>query len=295
MAQQGMPPPFPGIAPPGAPPMGAPPMGGPPMGGPPMGGPPMGGPPMGVPPQAMGIPPPKLVGGIPTPRQPPNTTPSRTVYVNNINEKVQIPVLKKTLETLFQQYGKVLDVTAYSNIRARGQAFVAFEEEDSATKAIKELQHFVLYDKPLVLQYARQKSDVHAKLDGNYDEHHAARVEEKSKRPPLSAPLGPRPGMPGTGFPPGAHLPPGHQIPDEFLPPNNILFLQNLPEDIQQAQLMDLFQTYPGFREVRMIPTKRDIAFVEYEDETLAAAAKSALGGHEIEDGKPMKVTFARK
>lgn len=92
MAQQGMPPPFPGIAPPGAPPMGAPPMGGPPMGGPPMGGPPMGGPPMGgIPPQAMGIPPPKLVGGIPTPRQPPNTTPSRTVYVNNINEKVQIP------------------------------------------------------------------------------------------------------------------------------------------------------------------------------------------------------------
>jgi U2 small nuclear ribonucleoprotein B'' len=127
--------------------------------------------------------------------------------------------------------------------------------------------------------------------------------------------VGQRPGMPGQGkapcfdkqctnvlfltksigFPPGAHLPPGQQIPDEFLPPNNILFLQNLPENIQQAQLMDLFQTYPGFREVRMIPTKRDIAFVEYEDETLAAAAKSALGGHEIEEGKPMKVTFARK
>jgi U2 small nuclear ribonucleoprotein B'' len=175
MAQQGMPPPFPGIAPPGAPPM-------------------------GVPPPAMGIPPPKLVGGIPTPRQPPNTTPSRTVYVNNINENVQIPgdwlflsfhkviilsthtfdlVLKKTLETLFQQYGEVLNVTAYSNIRARGQAFVAFEEEESATKAIKELQHFVLYDKPLVLQYARNKSDVHAKLDGDYEEHHAARLEEK--------------------------------------------------------------------------------------------------------------------
>jgi hypothetical protein len=66
MAQQGMPPPFPGIAPPGAPPLGM------------------------MPPQ-MGIPPPKLMGGIPTPRQPPNTTPSRTVYVNNINEKVQIP------------------------------------------------------------------------------------------------------------------------------------------------------------------------------------------------------------
>jgi len=266
MAQQGMPPPFPGIAPPGAPPMGM------------------------IPPP-MGIPPPKLVGGIPTPKQPPNTTPSRTVYVNNINEKVQIPVLKKTLETLFQQYGEVLDVVAYGNIRARGQAFVAFKDEESATKAIKELQHFVLYDKPLVLQYARSKSDVHAKLDGDYDNHHSARLEEKAKRPPLSAPVGQPQRMPM----PGAGLPPGQQIPDEFLPPNNILFLQNLPETVQQGQLVELFQRYPGFREVRMIPTKRDIAFVEYEDETLAAAAKVSLGGYEVEEGKPMKVTFARK
>lgn len=97
------------------------------------------------------------------------------------------------------------------------------------------------------------------------------------------------------GFAPGAAPPPGQQIPDEFLPPNNILFLQNLPENVQHAQLVDLFQQHPGFREVRMIPTKRDIAFVEYEDEALAAIAKAALGGHEIEEGKPMKVTFARK
>jgi U2 small nuclear ribonucleoprotein B'' len=90
-------------------------------------------------------------------------------------------VLKKTLETLFSQYGEVLDVVAYANIRARGQAFVAFKDEEMAGKAIKELQHFVLYDKPLVLQYARSKSDVHAKMDGDYEQHHAARLEEKGK------------------------------------------------------------------------------------------------------------------
>jgi U2 small nuclear ribonucleoprotein B'' len=90
-------------------------------------------------------------------------------------------VLKKTLETLFSQYGEVLDVVAYANIRARGQAFVAFNDEESAGKAIKELQHFVLYDKPLVLQYARNRSDVHAKLDGDYDQHHSTRLGEKGK------------------------------------------------------------------------------------------------------------------
>lgn len=116
----------------------------------------------------------------------------------------------------------MLDVVAYGNIRARGQAFVAFKDEESATKAIKELQHFVLYDKPLVLQYARSKSDVHAKLDGDYDNHHSARLEEKgwlicknfifysmflsnllcihtAKRPPLSAPVGQPQRMPMPG------------------------------------------------------------------------------------------------
>lgn len=52
---------------------------------------------------------------------------------------------------MFSQYGEVLDVVAYGNIRMRGQAFVAFAEEESATKSIKELQHFVLYGKPMVI------------------------------------------------------------------------------------------------------------------------------------------------
>lgn len=51
---------------------------------------------------------------------------------------------------MFSQYGEVLDVVAYGNIRMRGQAFIAFAEEESATKSIKELQHFVLYGKPMV-------------------------------------------------------------------------------------------------------------------------------------------------
>lgn len=53
---------------------------------------------------------------------------------------------------MFSQFGEVLDIVAYSNIRMRGQAFIAYADEESATKAIKELQHFVLYGKPMVKQ-----------------------------------------------------------------------------------------------------------------------------------------------
>lgn len=95
-------------------------------------------------------------------------------------------VLKNSLRTLFKQFGDVLDVVAHQNIRMRGQAFVAFPDEASAEKAIKDLQHFVLYDKPMVLQFARNKSDVHAKSDGDYDNHYRQRMakkEEVSKLP----------------------------------------------------------------------------------------------------------------
>jgi RNA recognition motif-containing protein len=87
--------------------------------------------------------------------------------------------LKNSLRTLFQQFGEVLDVVAHPNIRMRGQAFVAFPDEECAEKAIKDLQHFSLYNKPMVLQFARNKSDVHAKKDGDYDAHYKQRMHRK--------------------------------------------------------------------------------------------------------------------
>lgn len=59
-------------------------------------------------------------------------------------------VLKTTLRGLFKTYGPVLDVVAHSNLRMRGQAFVSFESADIAEKAMKEVQRFPLYSKPMV-------------------------------------------------------------------------------------------------------------------------------------------------
>ncbi|KAG1474959.1 hypothetical protein G6F56_000025 [Rhizopus delemar] len=270
-------------------------------------------PPLGFPaPNAPSAPPPfanavplapqlKNKNGIPVDKQPLNTTPSRTVYVSNLNEKVKIDVLKSSLRTLFKQFGEVLDVVAHGNIRMRGQAFVAYPNEECAEKAIKELQHFILYEKPMVVQYSRNRSDVHAKSDGDYEMHHKLRIAKKEdvSRMPLPGSHKPtfRAGKPATKSNKSKNTPrnPTAHIPDEFLPANSILFLQNLPETITHQHLVDLFQRYSGFREVRMVPAKKTIAFVEYENEVHSAIAKSELSGFPFGPDHSMKVTFARR
>ena len=79
-------------------------------------------------------------------------------------------------------------------------------------------------------------------------------------------------------------------MPDEYLPPNKILFLQNLPESVTKDQLMALFSQYPNLHEVRLIPTKKDIAFVEYLDEGSATVAKDALHNYKLDGENKIKV-----
>jgi RNA recognition motif-containing protein len=58
--------------------------------------------------------------------------------------------MKATLRGLFKSYGEVLDVVVHGNLRMRGQAFVSFAEVDQAKKAMKDVQRFPLYSKPMV-------------------------------------------------------------------------------------------------------------------------------------------------
>ena len=83
-------------------------------------------------------------------------------------------------------------------------------------------------------------------------------------------------------------------VPDEYLPPNKILFLQNVPEDVTKDVLTATFSGYPGFREVRTVPARKTIAFVEYENEDGAISAKEGTSGMAFGE-KAIKVTFQRK
>ena len=52
---------------------------------------------------------------------------------------------------------------------------------------------------------------------------------------------------------------------------------------------------FPGFKEVRLVPGRHDIAFVEFETEVQSSAARDALQGFKITPNNAMKISFAKK
>lgn len=60
--------------------------------------------------------------------------------------------LKKSLFHVFSQYGKVLEIMANKTLKMRGQAFIVFEDVASSTRALREMQGFDFYKKPMVCQ-----------------------------------------------------------------------------------------------------------------------------------------------
>merc|ERR1712211_136624 len=63
------------------------------------------------------------------------------------------------------------------------------------------------------------------------------------------------------------------------VPPNEILFVTNLPEETNEMMLGMLFNQFPGFKEVRLVPGRADIAFVEFESAEQSTAGRDALQG----------------
>ena len=73
-----------------------------------------------------------------------------------------------------------------------------------------------------------------------------------------------------------------------------VLFLQGLPGEANETMLALLFEQYPGFREVRIVPGRPGIAFVEYEAAGQAAVARDVLHGFKLTPTHCMSVSFAK-
>ncbi|KAL7420457.1 hypothetical protein Q5752_004407 [Cryptotrichosporon argae] len=224
-----------------------------------------------------------------------------TLYLQNLNEKVRLSVMKETLALLFKPYRPVLPVVAHRNLRMRGQAFVSFADTGAALRAKRDVAEFPLYGKAISISFARTRADaVVAKLEdadgvAAHKAERLARKKEMRRSNPLRQKQ--RAKLKAGAEEPAEPLAkkPRLQVPDEYLPPNSVLFLQNLAEGTTADDLRDVFGQHPGLVEIRTIPAKRDIAFVEYADEGSATAAKDALHNFKIDGETKMKVTYAKK
>ncbi|SBT71130.1 U2 small nuclear ribonucleoprotein B'', putative [Plasmodium malariae] len=184
--------------------------------------------------------------------------PNQTLYVNNLEEKINVNDLKYLLYEFFCPYGNVLDVVLKKSNRLRGQAFVIFSNIASSTLAYKNLKGKSFLNKNININYAKTKSKKIEELEGTYKpikNYKSANIYE-----------------------------------------NKInlftLFVQNLPNEINKNALEILFNQYPGFVEARYIPG-RNVAFVDFNSYQNGDIAMNGLQSFKITPQHPMKITWS--
>ena len=173
----------------------------------------------------------------------------------------------------------------------------SFETKEIASEAMKKSQGFPLFEKPMDIQYALEPSFAVTALSGS----EAKLQQHKNKRKALQGKTHSYLYQPknfveerSRAAPKEAAVPKRQKTTHDELPPNTILFLQNLAAGTTEATLISMFKQFQGFKEVRLVPGKADIAFVEYDTELESGVAKQSLHGYRIGD-REMKVTFAKK
>ncbi|KAG8463856.1 hypothetical protein KFE25_000024 [Diacronema lutheri] len=240
--------------------------------------------------------------------------PNHTVYANNLDDHIKKQELRTQLYCLFAQYGVILDVVALKTPKMRGQAFVTFRDVASATQALHSLQGFSFFGKPLRLQYAKCKANVVAQMEGTFDprsrpkrkvefgvapgggkkavgtgaQEVVARADEPSRSAPAAL------GASARAEADGAAAAAAAAAAATAEPPNKILFVQNLPDVVNEQMLRLLFQQFESFCEVRLVPGQAGIAFVEFGDDAKAGVAMKALQAFKVTPTHTMKISFAK-
>jgi len=212
--------------------------------------------------------------------------PNQTIYVRNLNEKVKKQELRQSLYEAFSQFGRVVDVVALKTTRMRGQAFIAFEDIASATNALRGLQGFLFYDKPMVIQYAKTKSDKIAKLEGTFVPRSERKAEKDTNTASKSETLKRKRTSPILS----------KDVDNvQVGEPNHVLFIAGIPEDCSVEQLASLFVQFPGYKDTRLAAGQERVAFVEFETEDQATIALQGMQGFRISETSQLIIVYAKK
>ncbi|KAL7563077.1 hypothetical protein ACA910_022570 [Epithemia clementina (nom. ined.)] len=233
--------------------------------------------------------------------------PNATLYIKNIDWKVKKPLLKRAFYSLFSRHGKVLEVIVLRRDGLRGQAWVIMEDVQAATAALQAENGFTFFEKDLVIEYAREKSDRIARLDGTYVPKSKRQkiakkdddadndstpdedtTKEESNNHATAIDQEQQPSEGGDG----ASTSQVQLDPQLDAPPSKYLLTQNLPEECNEMMLGMLFRQYSGFKEVRM--PRPGLAFIEFDDEPHATLALKALNGFKLSQTQALELTYGK-
>ncbi|OBA23350.1 hypothetical protein METBIDRAFT_9622 [Metschnikowia bicuspidata var. bicuspidata NRRL YB-4993] len=78
----------------------------------------------------------------------------QTLYIQNLNDKINRALLKHSLFMIFSTYGEVLEI----NMKMKGQAHIVLDSCESASHALRSLQATNILGKAIHIDYAKKKS-----------------------------------------------------------------------------------------------------------------------------------------
>jgi RNA recognition motif-containing protein len=135
------------------------------------------------------------------------------------------------------------------------------------------------------IAFAKAKSDSVAKKDGTFVPRPKRIREETTQKQSDDSKQ-----QPSTGPPPAKV----QKLMVNNIP-HRILFAQNLPDECTHETLTTLFQPYPGFQEVRMVPGKKEIAFIEFHEVIQAGIALQQLNGFKLNGTDTLNLTYGNQ
>ena len=202
-----------------------------------------------------------------------------TLYIKNLNEKINLTDMKYSLNFLFSQFGVVIAIQVSKKNKLRGQAFLTFAKPGEARRAMKSLQGISFFKKDLNIQLAKTRSLASFIYEGKFhnlsERIHALR---KSK-------LGIKTMLKDTEPSEAKHL---------LKTASHMLSVQNFPEDLSPERFKLLFRQFPGFKSARLV-IERKVGFVEFYDKVQAMIALKKYEGFMMDDKHLLKVRFANQ
>lgn len=105
-----------------------------------------------------------------------NLKPMQTLYVKNLNTKINKQIMIHNLYLLLSAFGDVISI----NLK-RGFAFVIFASTNLASLALRTLQNEEFFEKPLVLNYAVKESKLISRAKNEILRNELGNVESKGE------------------------------------------------------------------------------------------------------------------
>lgn len=155
--------------------------------------------------------------------------------------------LKTRLFEIFSKY-KPINITAHKNVKMRGQAFITFEDAEHANEALN-LNGLNLFNKKIEIKLANSssnKSIINKISKEDYSKYEKLRNDKKDKN---------------------------KNIVLLNTPPNKVLILQNLPENITKEEILPFFNKFEGFNNIKLVEALK-IGLVEFDDEKYSIPVK---------------------